>query len=401
MGSPSGRATAVGLLSVALISVSLRPSLTSISPLASEIAVDIGWTESQLGLLSTVLLATLAVSGLLVSYSVRQLGERGVMSSGLALIFCGTALRFFGGILPEVLLATSVLAGLGIGLVSGVLPQVIGGRFANQQTGFFSGSATLLIVGAAAAAALTVPLERLFGSWPLALAVWACIPLLGLIAYMIESREVMGSPSVSNAVSPSPRGSQVAWLHSRTWLLGAFLGLNSFLFYALLAWLPASLTSRGWSPVEAATLLSVGTMSQLVGTLAVGRIHMFETKPYGSLSMLSLASAALFAAMAVWADRTNWVIVPLVSISLGATFALALSLLPGLAERSDEIVRHAGLVTAVMYGIAALAPWLTGWLVYATESWPAVYVVLAVVALGQVTLMEFKRRTLRNLGART
>ena len=113
--------------------------------------------------------------------------------------------------------------------------------------------------GALLAASLTAPLPL---RWPLALAVWAIPAVVAFVVWLFVS----GSPSSA----PSSAPVSAPWRSRRAWYATFFMGGQSLLYYASLAWLAARYTALGSSAAEAGLLLGLFSATQLVSSPIVG-----------------------------------------------------------------------------------------------------------------------------------
>src|SRR5512139_951491 len=209
------------VIAIFLVALNLRAALASLPPLMHTI-------EHDLGLSGAVARVALLV---------------------------GLLLRLGGGALP-LLMVSTLLAGAGIALCGTVLPGIVKEFFAHRP-GVVTGVYLLaMMVGATAAAAGSVPLADLLGSWQASLAVWAVPAVVGLIAWLPVVRAVNDHEEPEDSDGRAPVG-PLPWRSVTAWLLASYLALQSWGFYSQLAWVAPSYEARGWSARDAGLLMAV------------------------------------------------------------------------------------------------------------------------------------------------
>ena len=88
-------------------------------------------------------------------------------------------------------------------------------------------------------------------------------------------------------------------------------------------------------------------------------------------------------------------VLALFGFALSGSFAMVLALLSEYGNDSAGSARLTAMVFFVTYVVAAVGPLLIGALVAATDSWPLIYSVLAVLCLGQAAFVIPLRRDVR------
>ena len=189
----------------------------------------------------------------------RRVGREATVAGALVLMLAGQLLRLGGGVLA-VLVVSTFLVGVGIAFAGTVLPGIVKEHFTGRS-GLMTGVYLLaMMVGAATSSALAVPLADVLGSWQRSLAVWSALAVVGLAVWLpVVRRAERPNP----AAGPSHRG-PLPWRSSTTWLLAAYLALQSFGFYSQIAWISPSFESLGWSARDAGLLLALWSISQFV-----------------------------------------------------------------------------------------------------------------------------------------
>src|SRR5690606_16205555 len=130
--------------------------------------------------------------------------------------------------------------------------------------------------------------------------------------------------SQSVTARPSATIIQAMWSSRLAWQISIFMGLQSFVFYILAAWLPAMLQSWGMPAERAGWMLSDVQMGMvpimLFGPMLAGRMKSLK-------ALIWLAFVLLFGGLTmivIW--KTEFIIaaVLLVGIAAGLAYALAM-----------------------------------------------------------------------------
>ncbi|MBO0868674.1 MAG: MFS transporter, partial [Micromonosporaceae bacterium] len=170
---PQGRPGRYGawLAALVLVALNLRPVVTSVPPLALELAHQLRLSAVATGALTTVPVACMGLFAPVAAWASRVRGESTVLGAGLVFIAAGAALRGFGG--ATGLFGATALAGIGIAVTGTLLPGQVRMR-APGRVGAVTGLYTFALIGGAllgsAAAApvaswLGVPAQAALAVW--------------------------------------------------------------------------------------------------------------------------------------------------------------------------------------------------------------------------------------------
>src|SRR3954462_12894905 len=263
-GTARSRAATVALVA-AIVAVALnqRPAVVAVAPVLRDLRADTGLSAALAGLLTTLPVLCFGAFAPVAPRLGRRIGLETAVALSLLLLAGGIALR----LLPPVALlyAGSLIAGAAIALANVLLPAYVKREFPRPGPvmGLYSAS---LNVGAAAGAALTVPLAAALGvDWRAGLGLWLVLALVALVLWLAvagtgrDARE--SGPGVvsagSWAVRPPPLPRQVT----------ASLGLQSVQFYSVAAWLPTLLADSGVPVSRGGLLLGLANIVGAAGAL--------------------------------------------------------------------------------------------------------------------------------------
>ncbi|HXR02598.1 MAG TPA: MFS transporter, partial [Pseudomonas sp.] len=220
------------LLGLVLVALNLRPALSSMAPLLSEVSKSLGLSAATAGLLTTLPVLCLGLFAPLAPILARRFGSERVVLGILLTLACGIIVRSSFGEIG--LFAGSIMAGASIGIIGVLLPGIVKRDFA-RQAGTMTGVYTMaLCLGAAIAAGSTVPLSKALGdgsgdSWALGLGFWIVPAILAALFWWPQTRQKQGQHQVAYRV----RGLR----HDRlAWQVTLYMGLQSSLAYIVFGW---------------------------------------------------------------------------------------------------------------------------------------------------------------------
>lgn len=375
--------TAVAIM---LVAANLRPAVVAVAPLVGDIKAATGWSSAVTGLLTTLPVLVFGLVAPLAPRCAARFGIERTVFAALAVLIVATAVRLLPA--PSALFAGSALAGAGIGICNVVLPSLIKRDFPHRSglmTGLYS---MTLSGGAAAAAALTIPInDALGGDWRLALASWGLFAVLALVIWIPQLRRVHRVQ-----VGHTPPS---LWRNPVAWAITVFMAAQSLIFYTFTAWLPEVLIDRGMSPGAAGAVLALGQVAGLSMSL-VAPIVAGRSADQRVITMLALATTAVgFAGLlTTHSAPTLWVM--LVMAGPGASISLALLFMVLRSTSTVQTSQVSGMAQSVGYGLAAVGPVAIGLLHDVTGSWTVAMAVLALALLPQAlsTLLAAKDVTM-------
>lgn len=365
------------LLVVALVALTLRIPLASIPPLAPGLAADLGMSSTSVAILTALPLVAFGAFAVLAPRLAAAHGADRALGWALAGVAAGVVMRTAGDV--AWLFAGTALAGAGVAFVNVLLPGIVRRDFAGRA-GLATGLYTMsLSVGASAAAAVTVPVSRLsVMGWRFALGVWVLPVLVALVAWRRRGRASAGQPV---AVVDARATGRVARAPI-AWALLLFLGLQSLVFFTVLAWLPAILQSRGYGPEDAGLILS---LTQVVGIPASFLLPQLAFRsrhqmPHALAPVGATAVGLVGLALLPGVTPVVWALL----IGLGAAaFPVGLMLVVLRSSSTQQTDSLSAFVQAGGYLLAALGPVIAGAIHDATRDWNAAILSLLVFVVPQ------------------
>ncbi|MFT4173380.1 MAG: MFS transporter [Rhodocyclaceae bacterium] len=350
----SAHSPALVVLAIIGLAINLRPALAGIGPLLDTIEAATGLNHTQASLLTTLPVFVMGMCALLVRPSRQRFGERPGIAAGAVLIAVACALRYVATGRSG-LIATAIVAGVGIALVQTLLPAFIKRNFGSQAGRVMGLYTTGIMGGAALAAAASAGLADALG-WPAALALWAlpaalCLPLW---------HAVSAPASHVGAPAPSAAMARKLWQRPRAWALMLFFGISTGAYTLVLAWLPPFYTSLGWTPGQAGLLLGGLTLAEVVAGLMVSAlIGRFADRRAPLLGMLGLLLVGLLCL--IFAPLSQALLAcALLGLGIGALFPLSLIVTLDHVDHPAHAADLAAFVQGGGYIIASGMPLIAG-----------------------------------------
>ena len=357
------------IVMIVLVAVNLRPAVTAVGPLLTQIRDDLGLSGAASGALTTLPLLFFGSFGLVAPF-VRRSGEwllvtsMGILVVALLIRAIPSEVALFGG---------SLLAGIGISVGNVAVPAIIKRDHPDAITTVTALYTIAVTAGAALAASIAVPLGEAIGhGWRPPLVLLAVPALLAGLAWVPRTR---GSrpPTV-----PADTGLRLL-RHPLAWAVTAFMGIQSLLAYVVFGWLPTIYQDRGMDEAAAGFVLGVSVLMQVMGALAVPSIErrLPDQRPLVSVSTVFVLAG--FAGVA-WAPvGSAWLWTVILGFGQGAIFATALSFIGLRASDQHVAARLSGMSQGIGYVIAALGPLGIGAVHDLTDGWTVPAIILLVI----------------------
>jgi len=365
-------------------------AVVSLPPVLDLVTDDLGLSRAEAGLLTSLPLILFGVGAPWASRRGRHLGNDRALSLALLVLATGILVRSVGGWWTA--LAGTALAGLGIALANVMVPTILKrdlGPAAPRAMGLYTIGLT---GGAAIASAGAAVLVHLGWGWRTTLASAAVPAFLALVAWLGRIRKRGGwTPDEPEGLSCAVQHRAV-WRHRLAWYLSGYMGCQSLLFYALMAWMPVLLLESGVGRGLAGAMLAIYNLLGIVGAMAVS---LFFGRRWGSRWLAAIAASSwavgVVGLLVLPGAYLGWVVLLGVTHGLGisATFALV-------AEKSRDASRArdlSGMVQLVGYLVAAAGPVGLGWLRDRSGGWAPSLTTLACVALAMVLLGHLSSRS--------
>ncbi|MGO0061088.1 CynX/NimT family MFS transporter [Brevibacillus fluminis] len=364
------------LAAILLVACNLRPTITSVGPLVGLIRTDTGISNGLAGFITTLPLLSFAVLSPVAPKLAQRFGNEWTIFSGLIVLIAGTLLRSTGEIIS--LFVGTALIGSGIAIFNVLLPSMVKQTFSDRvglMTGLYS---MAMSVFAALASGLSIPLAVGLGlGWENALGYWALLAVVATVFWLPQLRR--RSPGrQTGAVHGQARS---LWKSGLAWQVTFFMGLQSFLFYCTVAWLPAILQAHGMSVSMAGWMLSLLQFAALPVNFAIPVIADRLSNQKVLVVIVGLLYLFGIAGLLLGSGEAMLIVaIVLLGLGQGASISLALVLIGLRAANASQAAKLSGMSQSVGYLLAAIGPTLVGFLYDQTHAWSAPLTMLLVVS---------------------
>lgn len=361
------------IVGIIFIAVNLRSPLTSVGPLVSFIKDSMQISNTMAGMITTLPLLAFALFSPIVPRLGRKIGMEQIILGSIIILTLGIILRSLSGI-ATLYIGTAVI-GLAIAVCNVLLPSLIKREFPTKiglMTGVYSISMNLL---GATASGISVPIAIHLGfGWQGALGIWGILSFLSILTWLPQMKRRNRN---TNNVHNNAEISRVnVWSSVIAWQVSLFMGLQSLLFYVLIAWLPEILKVQGISSDQSGWLLTIMQLSLLPFTFIVPVI----AGRMSSQRSLVIISSGLFLSgtLGLLYGSVNLIVLWVILLGIGGGFAFSLAMMffSLRTENSQQAAELSGMAQSVGYLLAAIGPTLFGFIHDATNSWTIPLIIL-------------------------
>ncbi|MFC4557571.1 CynX/NimT family MFS transporter [Virgibacillus kekensis] len=364
---------------IVLVAFNLRPAITSVGPLMGIIRDDLALSNWSVGILTSLPLIAFAVMSPLAPRLGNRFTYERTMIAGLILLLFGIAVRSIPVL--ALLFVGTLFVGLGIAICNVLLPGVVKDKFPAKVALMTSVYSTAMGIFAATASGVSIPLARGVDlGWELGLAVWTAPTVIAIIVWIILARKEKTEGDVElKYVSVSDNR---MWMSPLAWQVACFMGLQSFLFYVTVSWLPEILHGNGMTMATAGWMLSftqfVGLPSSFFAPIIAGR---FKSQS-GTVFVLALFAIGGYSGLLFGSSFGVMVLsTVLIGIAMSGLFALSLTMLGLRARNARQSGELSGMAQSIGYLLAAVGPMFIGFLYDLTHAWTVPLLTIIGVAL--------------------
>jgi CP family cyanate transporter-like MFS transporter len=216
---------------IIVVGMVLRLPFTSIPPILGNIARSLHVPVSSLGILTTIPLLAFAIFSVFAPKVAQKLGLERAFTLMLGLLIIGSFIRILNT--PLLYIGTACI-GVAIAHMNVLLPSVIRTYFP-QKVGFMTSIFTFsMMLATAIGAALSAPITAVTG-WHTFIILLTVLLIIALLVWLpnqnfVHNNQTTVKTKSENVLKPS------IWRNKYAWLLLFFSGVQSIMFYILLAW---------------------------------------------------------------------------------------------------------------------------------------------------------------------
>ncbi|HLR04014.1 MAG TPA: MFS transporter [Virgibacillus sp.] len=369
------------LIAIIVAGFNLRPAITSVGPLLGTIRDDMHLENWSAGLITSLPLIAFAVVSPLAPKIGRRIGNERAVLFGMVLLFIAVGMRSIPQ--PSLLFIGTAIVGAGIAMMNVLLPAVIKEKFPHKVGQMTSVYTTSMAIMASLASGLSVPLAMGAGlGWELALVSWGIVAIIGIAVWIvIIKREPVSS---ENRYEESSQSASLAKLLKSplAWQVSFFMGLQSFLFYVMVSWLPEMMYSFGFSINAAGWLASY---AQFVGLPTMFLTPVLAEKYANQQGIvLAIGGGATIGFIGLLFGGPLPLIfiwVTIIGFASAGSISLSLAMLGMRARNAQQASTLSGMAQSIGYVFAAVGPLFIGLLFDLNDSWTVPLIAIIIVSV--------------------
>ncbi|MGU9937636.1 CynX/NimT family MFS transporter [Empedobacter brevis] len=356
----------IGIGVIIFISANLRAPITAVSPILDEIKSVLKIDNFQASLLTSIPLIVFAACSILVSKAVQKINIRHGIIYSLLILIIGLYIRIYGNV--TTLYAGSLLMGLGICIGNVLTPAYIKDIFPHKiglMTGLFSVSMSLV---AAFASGLSIAIGKWSNAgWKGSLGIWIIGGILALFIILADT--------LKNKTSAQPQTNHVNHIQfnifrsKQAWNISIFMGIQSLVYYCLVALLPTLLIDYGMTKTEAGWVFSVLQLAMLPAMLFS---PVLATKMNDPKVMIYMTSALYILGISMFIffkAKYSYISAILIGIAGGFAFSLSILFFSLRSKTMTGTIKISGMAQSIGYLIAAFGPPIFGKLYDVDSTW--------------------------------
>ncbi|MHC3759942.1 CynX/NimT family MFS transporter [Staphylococcus succinus] len=369
------------VLAIIFIASTLRAPLTSVGPVVDEIKQVMDINNSIAGILTTIPLIIFAIVSPMVSKVTSRLTmSRTILYSTLLLIIA-LYLRVAGDF--NVFLIGTILLGVAIAFGNVVLPSYVKWYFPMQiglATGIYSGTMNFT---AGLGGGLSFPLSEITPiGFRLSLAFWIILAVIAIILWLPKARKGTELEKATATQYQAKKTKKVSIVKSKlAWMVALTMGFQSMIFYTVVAWVPSILVDRGLDPSTAGYLLMLNQFSQVPMTFT---FPIIASKLKDQRILIVIITILFLLGFSLFFTQSLVLLVVgiiIAGLAMGACFSLCMTFFSIRARTSEGSIALSGFGQSVGYLIAAIGPFLIGYLHDATGNWVSGIIALIIMSI--------------------
>lgn len=378
--------TIIAIIGVFFIATTMRAPLTSVGPVVSEISAQLSMSNFQSGLITTIPLLAFGFLSVIAPRFAAKIGIEKVLWFAMLVLASGLVIRTLGNI--AFLFLGAALIGTAIAMGNVLIPAFIKERFPNKMglvTGIYTVSMNLI---GALAAGYSIKMGYITGlGWKGSIGIWVIFAIAAFLIWIPQLISFNQRKKLKHQVIPEQKESFGSLLKSPlAWYITLFMGLQSSLFYMLVAWLPVVLQDWGMTKEQSGWTFSYVQLAQLpitfIGPILAGRMK--NQAPLVWITFISL----ILGVFGIVVYRTEYIVPSVVAIGFSGGLAFSLSMMFFVLRTKSSIraAQLSGMAQSFGYLIAACSPPLFGLIYDLTSDWIYPLLLLGFIAVALLTL---------------
>lgn len=347
---PEKKQTVRSALMIVLLSLSLRSPMSTVGPLTGQFQGDLGLSAFAAGFVTTIPVIAFCLMSPVAGKIAVAMDCKKLVSICFGAIAAGVALRSYGGA-AGLYLGTAVM-GLAIGTMNVLMPALIRRQFP-EKIGLIMGCyLTAQTAASAFFSGYCQDIARALGDWRMGMASPVVLCLISVGAALLS-----GGMLQVRLEAPVSQGGGIRLRHGA---LALYNGIQSFIYFSMVAWLPSIAESLGAVAPGAGSgrLLMAMLLMGLVPCLLMPMVTQ-RVKRRGLLAFFTAAVFVMgFACMLLGGGSYTSILLGAVCCGFASTGTLSLSLTV-IAEQganAGETAKISAFCQCIGYAFAAFGP---------------------------------------------
>lgn len=350
--------TVLLIITIFLVSVNMRPAITSIGPMLDIIRDDLSLTNAKVSLLTALPVFCMGLFASLSPLLNRKLGLTRSMYLMLFVIGIMTAIRGFYSNYAS-LIISAILIGIAIAVMGPLLSAMIKQSFPERATSVIGVYSFGMGVGSSLGAGLTAIFFESTGSYPFALGIWAMLSIVGIAFWRLSVKgDIDLQQQKKEHINSRKTGAISPWRKKKAWLYLVFFGLQASSFFCIITWIVPMATDTGMTLVQASALLSLMMTLQIILNLIFPLLY--ERFPKRRFWLFLFLTMGLVGFGLFWTGDSTlmWVSAIFIAIPLAGLFPITLLFPLDATETAEDTNEWTAMMQTGGYLIAGFLPLL-------------------------------------------
>ncbi|WP_153915944.1 MFS transporter [Shewanella sp. TC10] len=357
--------TCLLVLGILLIAANLRAPITGVGPLLDQITAAFMLSETLAGMITTLPLIAFAIASPIAAMIAKRFGLEFSLFIAILLIGIGCASRMIEQ--SNWLFIGTGIIGVGIAFGNVLLPSLVKRDFPTKVALITCSYVLIMGLVSGGYASLSFPISQYNDlGWSAALASFSLLTIVTLVVWLPQLRSKT-KPTIE--VLECDQQSRI-WQFPLAWQITLFLGLNSFLTYIIVGWLPSILVDAGYSPEKAGMIHGVFQVAAaLPGIILIPLMSRLKDQRYLAFTLAMLAASASLGLLYAPQFALYWTM--MVGFCSGGCFILGLSFISLRTDDQHQAASLSGMSQCFGYSLAAIGPMLAGYAFSLSGHWAA------------------------------
>lgn len=381
------KTTILIITAILLTATTLRSPITGVGALMSNIQGDTGLSNTFAGLLTTLPLLSFSLFSLVAPTISRKIGVEKTMLYCMLLMCVGIVLRSMPSIL--LLFIGTALIGITIGICNVLVPGIIKRDFplkVGLLTGIYTSSMNLW---GAISSGITPFLAHQAWGWRGSLGVWVILAASASMLWIsvvwvgknTDDATLVNFNTKTNVKPDTSVEFQSMWKSALAWQITLFMGLQSLMFYVGIAWLPQIFYEKGISYQTSGLYLFYMQIACMIGSFSMPIIG----GRFRSQTSLAIFSASFFvigySGILFGSPSLTLLFMIALGLGCGTSFGLVILFFSLRTRTGEQAAQISGMAQCIGYFLAAIGPFLFGFLHDLTGGWNIPLIVITAFAV--------------------